>query len=151
MLKNASGLSVAPLSFIEAFVPNFVRTELPPSSGNTLDGPPVSCATLKLIHTCLGFLDPDMTRSDWFSVAAVIFNATHGDPEGYTLFDAWSSGGIKYKGARETSTIWDYFKPDHVRKANMGKLIKLVQQAGHSWVEVINAAESFDALDGEAV
>jgi hypothetical protein len=149
MLEHARNLSKAPQPFIEAFLPNFAHKELPPSARPALDLKSGSSATLNLISACLSLLDPDMTRPDWFSVAAAIFNATQGDPEGYTLFDVWSSGGVKYKGMRETSAIWEYFKPDHARQANMGKLIQLAQHAGHSWDEVINAAESFDALHGE--
>jgi hypothetical protein len=149
MPENARNLSKAPQPFIEAFLPNFARKESLPTARPALDFKPGSSATLNLISSCLSLLDPDMTRPDWFSVAAAIYNATHGDPEGYTLFDEWSSGGVKYKGTSETSAIWDYFKPNNTRQANIGKLIKLAQQAGHSWDEVINAAESFDALDGE--
>lgn len=148
-LENASGLSVAPLPFIEAFLPKFVRPELLPTPCVALVAQPGSSHTLNLIRASLGFLDPDMTRPAWFSAGAAIFNTTQGDPRGYKLFDEWSSGGAKYKGTRETSDIWNYFNSSHARKANMGKLIKLVQEAGHSWAEVQAAAESLDALDGE--
>lgn len=149
MLEHACDLTAAPLSFIEAFVPGFVRVDPPPSQSKARNAQPVSSATLKQTGVCLEYLDPDLPYPDWFRVAAVIFNVTHDDPAGFAQFDDWSSLGKKYKGPRETRTLWSSLKSDHSRAVGMRTLIRLVNLAGHTWEDVMSALEPFENVDGE--
>lgn len=110
---HACSLTLASLPFIEAFVPDFVRAVQAPSAGHPLNTQLETSPALNLTGVCLGFLDPDLTYTDWFTVAAVIFNVTRDDPVAYTQFDDWSSLGKKYKGRHDTETLWRSLKSDH--------------------------------------
>lgn len=148
---HACSLTLAPLPFIEAFVPGFAPVEPPSAQSNAHDAQPVTSTTLKLTGVCLGLLDPDLAYPDWFRVAAVIFNVTHDDPAGYAQFDDWSSLGEKYKGPRDTGTLWRSLKSDHSQAVGMGTLIRLVNLAGYTREDVMSALEPFDKLDGGGV
>ena len=151
LLEHGCSLTVASLPFIEAFVPDFVRAVQAPSAGHPLNTQSETSPKLKLTGVCLGFLDPDLTYTDWFKVAAVIFNVTGDDPRAYTQFDDWSSLGEKYKGPHDTETLWRSLKSDHSQAVGMGTLIRLVNLAGHTRDDVVNALEPFDKLDGGSV
>ena len=148
LLEHACSLTLASLPFIEAFVPDFVRLVQAPSAGNARNAQPETSTTLKLTGVCLGFLDPDLTYTDWFKVAAVIFNVTGDDPGAYTQFDDWSSLGEKYKGPHDTETLWRSLKSDHSQAVGMGTLIRMVNLAGHTRDDVVNALEPFVKLAG---
>lgn len=151
MLKHASELSVAPLSFIETLMPNFARAKAPRLTVSDDEARAPSAGTLKMISVLLGFIDPDITHDDWFCVGAAVFNITHGDQAGYVLFDSWSFLGNKYKGQSETRKLWASVNPNHARRAGMGKLHWYVMQAGYTKEDVQAALEPFDLVEGEGV
>jgi hypothetical protein len=146
MLENATALSIAPLSFIMAFAPEFGVVTAPVESTKSNCVRPITSGTSALLGGCLTLLDPDIIYNDWFRVAAVIFNVNGDAADGYAMFDAWSSNGKKYKGQRDTSALWGRLKPDFEPRANMGTLIRLVQTAGYSMADIWSAAEPFDDI-----
>jgi hypothetical protein len=88
---------------------------------------------MALLEAILRCLDPDMTYCDWFRVAAAMFNYTGGNEAGYELFDSWSSGGNKYKGAKDTRRLWNSLNPDCPKPITLGTLRWMIEQAGYSW------------------
>jgi len=55
-------------------------------------------------------IDPDLSYPDWFKVACAIHAGTHGDAEGFEMFDMWSSTGKKYKHDAVV-TLWRSIRP----------------------------------------
>ena len=55
-------------------------------------------------------LDPDMTMNEWAMVGMALHDGTHGSEEGLAMWDAWSSGGEKYKSRRDLVNRWNGFK-----------------------------------------
>jgi hypothetical protein len=149
MLDHASDLSVAPLEFIQAFLPDFASIRTPAAASGLTEMKPMVGDPLMLVVAFLHLLDPDMPRDDWFLVAAAVFNVTQGNPEAYERFDSWSAAGNKYKGQRETLALWSDLKPDHPRSAGMGTLFYLANRAGYSRDEVLSTVEPFEIVDGE--
>ena len=97
---------------------------------------------MALLEAVLRCLDPDMTYCDWFRVGAGVFTCTGGSEEGYLLFDSWSSGGNKYKGAKDTRRLWNSLNPDCPKPITMGTLRWMIEQAGYNWdQDVVAVAE----------
>lgn len=149
MLEHASSLSIAPLPFIEAFLPDFVRVDHTPSTCANVVAQSPSSGTLQLVGALVGKLDPDMPYDDWFRVGAAIYNMTNGECAGYSQFDTWSSFGDKYKGQSETRKLWRSLKPNHSRRVGMGTLVRYLRQAGFSLEDVQAELEPFTAADEE--
>ena len=103
---------------------------------------------LAVLAACVHRLDPDLSRADWFRVAAVLHRETAGSVEGYKLFDAWSAGGKKYKGVRDTDLVWKSIKTGHAKPATMGSLRFMLREAGHDWYDIL--ADAAPGLDPQA-
>jgi len=109
--------------------------------------------SIEKLAALLECLDPDMGYDDWCRVGMALYNETHGSDEGLTLFDSWSSGGDKYKGARETSKKWGSFKLDHPNPLKIGTLIFMVNATGMGSAAIMAAFEDqFEVVitEGEA-
>jgi len=100
---------------------------------------------MSLLEAILQCLDPDMTYCDWFRVAAAMFNYTGGNEAGYELFDSWSSGGNKYKGAKETRRLWNSLNPDCPKPITLGTLRWMIEQAGYNWDQDVVAVAGMEA------
>jgi hypothetical protein len=142
MLKHAGELSIAPQAFIAFFAADTAHV-------NTSSAPvnEVAPAAPQDRNTCrlkqvLAILDADMSRPDWFRVAAAVFNTARTSEEGYALFDDWSSGGAKYKGPRDTRAVWKSFRPGHSSPITIGTLRYMAELAGHDWTDICERAEN---------
>lgn len=68
----------------------------------------------------LATLDPDMDRMSWIECGMALADGTHGDEDGFALWDGWSSGSAKYN-AREMRKQWSSFKPGGITRASLFK------------------------------
>jgi RecA-family ATPase len=68
----------------------------------------------------LCLLDPDMARADWIECGMALADGTHGDDDGFALWDTWSSTSPKYN-AREMQKQWRSFKPGGITRASLFK------------------------------
>jgi hypothetical protein len=65
--------------------------------------------SLEMVRAALQFINPDLTYLDWIEIGFAI-NTVYPGADGLALFDAWSSGGMKYKPG-EPSRKWGTFNP----------------------------------------
>ena len=65
---------------------------------------------MSLAADALMQIDPDLSYPDWFKVACAIHAGTHGDAEGFEMFDMWSSTGKKYNHDAVV-TLWRSIRP----------------------------------------
>ena len=84
--------------------------------------------TIAKLAVLLSQIDPDVGYSDWMRALMAIFYETGGSEEGFELADTWSSGGCKYKGAKQIRSMWRCFKPDHPRPVKFGTLVRMAKQ-----------------------
>lgn len=105
---------------------------------------------IEKLAALLECLDPDLGYDDWCRVGMVLHHETQSSDEGLALFDNWSSGGKKYKGARETRNKWGSFKLGHPNPLKIGTLIFMVQAACNDGVAIMAANDDqFDIVDDE--
>lgn len=108
-----------------------------------------SSVVIPLLIAATDRINPDCGYNDWFAVGAAIYNETDGGEEGFDVFDTWSAKGEKYKGVSETRKKWQSIKPDHPNPAWIGSLKKLVEANGHTWEDVLKAAEPFEVVEAD--
>lgn len=73
-------------------------------------GPPWTPFGEEQAAAALAELNPDMTMNEWAMVGMALHDGTGGSQRGLDLWDAWSSGGEKYRGRRDCETRWRGFK-----------------------------------------
>ncbi len=147
--QSASELSEVGQNCIAAISQHNGRT--PPRQHVAVPREPANpgSGVMRVLCAALDLIDPDDSYDAWIVVGAIIFNSTDGGDEGFSIYDAWSSGGSKYKGMRETEAKWNSFKPDHPNPVKIGSLKRLVEANGHSWDEVLAASEPFEAVKAD--
>jgi hypothetical protein len=132
-VQHASALSEAPQAFIDALSGQAPRLSPTPQAPDAAVQPRTP---LPVLQACIDKLDPDMGHQNWFRVAAVLHHETGGSADGFKLFDTWSAGGGKYKGATDTGRVWKSIKPGCAKPATMGTLRFLLREAGHNWFDI---------------
>jgi hypothetical protein len=80
---------------------------------------------LDILDALLYCLDPDCCYLDWIRIGMAIFYETGGSDEGLTIFDDWSSDGMKYRGIGETRKKWRSFRLDVPHPVTIGSLIRM--------------------------
>ncbi len=149
--RSASELSEVGQDFIDAISQHNGRT--PPRQHVAVPRTPIvpGSGVMCVLVAATDRIDPDSGYDDWFVVAAIIHNETGGGEEGFELFDGWSSAGRKYQGIHETRKKWNSIDPDHPNQAKIGSLAFLVEANGHTWEEVLAAAEPFEVVKDKGV
>lgn len=87
---------------------------------------------LLLLQELLRHIDADICHDDWAHVGMALFYETAGCDDGLALFDDWSRGGEKYKGAKETRAKWRSFRSAPGVGYKIGTLFLMARKAGHS-------------------
>jgi hypothetical protein len=92
-------------------------------------------------------LDPDLGFEHWLRVGMALHHEL--GPDGFQVWDEWSSRGAKYKGSDNLMTHWRTFgrgRGEPVTMRSIGKMLGRPLDAGPA------SAEEFDALveEGEA-
>ena len=99
----------------------------------------------KNIVSLLNAIDPDSPRDIWYKVGA----ALKWEGFDYSLFDEWSARGSKYKGQRDTISVWNSF---HRGGVDGGYIVKQAMNNGWSPEHVTdsykakNAAQDFAGI-----
>ena len=84
--------------------------------------PPAPSAGLVELRELLKNHDPNASRDEWIRVGAAIHHETGGSPEGLALWDEWSQGSDKYKGAADLEKDWRGFRSDRPNAVTAGYL-----------------------------
>ena len=106
-------------------------------------------AHLSLLRVLLQHLDADSDHDDWVHVGMALHYEAAGSKEGYILFDAWSRGGEKYKGAKETTAKWRSFRSLAGASFTIGTLYWMAKKAGVSKQMILAEVEAFEAIEGD--
>lgn len=85
---------------------------------------------LALIAAALEYLDPSCDYDRWFRIGAAIHTATHGNDDGFALFDEWSSLSHKYPGRRSLENRWKGYDRPVERPITVATLIRFATQEG---------------------
>lgn len=96
---------------------------------------------LDQVKRAIGQLDPDLDYENWLRVGMALHHEL--GPEGFQLWDEWSSRGQKYRGSDNLMTHWRTFgrgRGEPVTMRTVGKLLGRPLDAGPASVE------EFDAL-----
>jgi rRNA processing protein Gar1 len=99
--------------------------------------------TLERCRAAIAELDADLGFEHWLRVGMALHHEL--GPEGFQLWDEWSSRGAKYRGSDNLMTHWRTFgrhRPGHepVTMRSIGKMVGRPLDAGPA------TAEEFDAL-----
>lgn len=62
------------------------------------------------LREALARVDPDLPYPDWVAVGMALHHQYHGQPEGLTMWDAWSANGTKYPGFGALADKWETFE-----------------------------------------
>lgn len=76
------------------------------------------------IEAMLGHIDPDLGYDDWIMVGMALHHG--GYP--FTLWDAWSGRGTKYKGQKDLAVHWRSFNT--AGGVSLGSLVHLAKRGG---------------------
>jgi hypothetical protein len=72
-----------------------------------------SCTPNPLLLTALYTIDPDIAEPNWFAIGCACFTE-FGPDDGFEIFNAWSSGGKKYK-PQEMQRKWENIRRGQYR------------------------------------
>jgi hypothetical protein len=124
----------------------FQLQELPRKSSDWIpssadDDGPISLRTVQELRALLSVIDPDCSYHEWLNVLLALHHETSGSDAGLELADAWSSSGTKYKGRQELEIKWRSFRDYGGRPVTLATILKMVQEAGADWMELLDALE----------
>lgn len=105
-------------------------------------------------------LDPDIRMNDWVKAGMGLFHQYDGDERGFSIWDEWSSQGVKYISG-EMRDRWDSFKEDLTRqepttaatillmakKAKQDKIAKEVTRKGFQLVHASDIVSKLGPID----
>ena len=103
---------------------NAARASDSPRQANASQTPP----ELAEIERWLSQQDPDMHRDEWVKAGAKVHLASQGSPDGYDLFERWSSGALtqsrfpapkKWAGPEDCYGRWKSYRLDHPQPATL--------------------------------
>ncbi|WP_339678288.1 PriCT-2 domain-containing protein [uncultured Zhongshania sp.] len=95
------------------------------------------------VRSALCYLDPSVARAEWVTIGMAIKSEF---PDGFDLFDEWSSGGASYKPA-DCRATWRSIKAGG--GIGIGTLFKLAQQAGWEFERRELSTEEKNRLERE--
>jgi hypothetical protein len=91
-------------------------------------------ADIELIAEALAII-PNTADTDWerwYTIGMAVFRATGGSPEGFAVWDGWSSKSPKYD-ADYTARKWAAFFKSPPTKIGAGTIFHLANQASPNW------------------
>lgn len=138
-IAHSRELSVIGQEVVDAI---FRHNGLIPPSAVALLRPPrnrdaPSTSTGKQLAALVNSLDPDLGYDDWLHVAMALSHESGNNDEGFHIFDDWSSNGSKYKGAKETRSLWNSLANAPEAPITIATLIKMVNDAGFDSLQIV--------------
>lgn len=79
-------------------------------------------ASAERLRAILARIEPDVEYDEWVGVGMALHYETQGAEIGLELWDAWSSGGSKYKGIADLQQHWRSFRLDHTQPKTLAAL-----------------------------
>ena len=115
---------------------------------------PVETIGLKVAKEMLEKLDADMPYMDWLKVCLALRHQFYGKDEeaGFELFDAWSAGGSKYGGEKDTRAKWESCTPHAPSRypVTIRTVMQMAEEAGWNSSKAVQDAidECLDFING---
>jgi len=120
-------IQIAPDFILDLVVKSRIKESAKPQLSivsNSPRGLNIDGWSLEDVYEHLKYISPDLGYDEWIVVGMALQNEGHA----YGIWDAWSAGGSKYKGAGDTGQHWKSFKKGN--GVTYGTIVHLAKQGG---------------------
>jgi len=153
--ENVAELTVVNQDLIDAvFIHNDRQAPRPPvvKAPSPLPLPADMDQTTARLNAMPAHVDADCGYEDWLHAGMAIHHETGGSEAGFTIFNSWSSKGIKYCGEKELRSKWQSFSNYAGTPVTVGTIHKMLTDKGIDRIDVCDAIEpQFERCESETI